>query len=318
MLKEAFNITSVGILQSFILGLIGFIIVKKNVLGEQGLYALSRLVIEITLPVLIFYKIIQDFNFTSYPNWWIFPVVSILITCLGLALGLILEGVFKQEDKKRQFIGLLAFQNSGYLPLVLIASLVPQAYLSTMLIYLFLFLLGFNLVMFSWGVHFLTADRGKKFNWAKLFNPPVVATLIGLILVFFNLKNFVPEVVMKPLKMMGDCTLPLANLIVGGNIASIHFSKVDKKAMVLMSVVKLILMPLLGVGIVFVFKLPALIGLLIVLQLAMPPATNLSVILTQYKKEDLIISEGIFFGHIISIVTIPLFLSLYFSINMIK
>lgn len=318
MFKEAFNITSVGILQSFILGLIGFIIVKKNVLGEQGLYALSRLVIEITLPVLIFYKIIQDFNFTSYPNWWIFPLISILVSCLGLAIGFIFEGLLKEEIKKRQFLGLLAFQNSGYLPLVLIASLVPQSYLNAMLIYLFLFLLGFNLVMFSWGVHFLTADEGKKFNWFKLFNPPVAATLIGLILVFLNLQRFFPEIVMKPLKMMGDCTLPLANLIVGGNIASIHFSKVDKKAMALMSVIKLIIMPLLGLGIVVLFKLPSLIGLLLVLQLAMPPATNLSVILTQYKKEDVLISEGIFFGHIISIITIPLILSIYFSINMIK
>jgi len=54
------------------------------------------------------------------------------------------------------------------------------------------------------------------------------------------------------------------------------------------------------------------------MQLAVPPATSLSVIVRHYKKEDLLISQGIFFGHIVSLVTLPLFLSLYFMISMLK
>jgi len=52
--------------------------------------------------------------------------------------------------------------------------------------------------------------------------------------------------------------------------------------------------------------------------LAMPPATSLSVVTANYKKEDLLISQGIFIGHIVSIFTIPLFLSLYFILSVIK
>ena len=123
---------------------------------------------------------------------------------------------------------------------------------------------------------------------------------------------------MRPLQAAGDCTLPQATFVVGGNIAAIHLAKVEKKTMALMSLAKLVIMPALGLWLVFILKLPELFGLLIVLQLAMPPATNLSVIVSHYKKEDLLISQGIFFGHVGSLITIPLFLSVYFMISMLK
>ena len=88
--------------------------------------------------------------------------------------------------------------------------------------------------------------------------------------------------------------------------------------MFFMALAKMIILPLLGLWFVLKFKLPELIGLLILMQLAMPPATSLPVIARHYRKEDLFLSQGVFFGHILSILTIPLFLSLYFAKVMIK
>jgi predicted permease len=85
-----------------------------------------------------------------------------------------------------------------------------------------------------------------------------------------------------------------------------------------MVLAKLIILPVLGLWLIVKFKLPELIGLLIIMQLAVPPATSLSVITRHYKKEDLLISQGVFFGHLLSIITLPLFLSLYFMLIMIK
>jgi len=54
------------------------------------------------------------------------------------------------------------------------------------------------------------------------------------------------------------------------------------------------------------------------MQLAMPSATSLSVIIRHYNKEDALISQGVFFSHIISLITIPLFLGLYLSLVVLK
>jgi len=318
MFLESFQVTISGIAQIVILGAAGFVLFKRNILGVDGLNAISRLVVEVTLPLLIFSQLIKDFSFAIYPNWWIFPLISIGITIAGLLAGGIFSGSIIGWQKRVQFLSLTAFQNSAYLPLVLISSVIPQDSVDTMFVYLFLFLLGFNLVIWSFGVYMLTFTRTKRFEMGTLFSPPVIATLASLILIYFGITKFIPPVVLKPIKMIGECTVPLAMFVVGGNLAAIKLEHMDKKAVFITVVVKLILLPLLGLGLLRLINLPVLVGALIVMQMSMPPATSLSVIIRHYKKEDLLISQGIFFGHIVSLITIPLFLSLYFSLNMIK
>ena len=318
MFWESFKITSSAVAQIFLLAALGYFLIKKNILGPEGLNALSRLVIEVTLPLMIFCQLIKDFSFTLYSNWWIFPLISIAITIAGLIVGALFTGFIRGHQHKLQFLSLVTFQNSGYLPLALVAALLPSDKIDPMFIYIFLFLLGFNLVMWSLGVHILSFTRAKKFELGSLFSPPVIATLVSLIFIFFGLNKFIPDTALKPLRMVGDCTLPLAMLVVGGNLASIHLGHIDKKAMSLMILAKLIILPVLGLWLVIKFKLPQLLGLLILMQLAVPSATSLSLIITHYKKEDLLISQGIFLSHIVSLVTLPLFLSLYFMLIMIK
>jgi len=318
LFSEAFRITFSGVGQTFILAAIGFFLIRRKLLGEEGLNALSRLVIEVTLPFLMFCRIVREFDFRNFPQWWLFPLISIGITALGLLIGWFLTGFIGGQQRKLQFLSLISFQNSGYLPLFLVASMLSPDKRDVMFIYLFLFLLGFNLLMFSLGVYLLTFTRAKKFDYKTLANPPVVATLAGLIVVFFNAARFIPGWLLAPLQSAGDTSLPLAILVVGGNLAVMHFDKVDIKAMSLLVLAKLIVLPALGLWLIFVFKLPELVGLLIVMQLAMPAATNLSVITSMYKKEDVLITQGIFISHLVSLITIPVFLSFYFMINMIQ
>ncbi len=318
MFREAFKITASGVSQIFILGAIGYFLVKRNFLTHDGLSFLSRLVVEITLPVLIFCNLVKNFSFSLYPHWWAFPLISLAITVAGLISGSLFVGFIKGQQHKIQFLSLATFQNSGYLPLALIAALLPKDKADAMFVYLFLFLLGFNLVIWSLGVYILTFTRAKRFELGSLFSPPVIATLFSLLFIFLGLNKFMPEVILRPLKMAGDCTVPLAMLVIGGNLASIHLGKVNKKAIFYITLARLIILPAFGLWLILRFRFPELVGLLIMLQLLMPPATSLSLIIRHFKKEDLLISQGIFFGHILSLVTIPLFLSLYFTITMLK
>lgn len=315
---ESFKIMGLAVAQIFLLAALGYFLIKKNILGPEGLNALSCLVIQITLPLMIFCQLIKDFSFTLYPNWWIFPLISIAITIAGLIVGSVFLGFIRGPEHKLQFLTLIAFQNSGYLPLALVAALLPSDKLGPMFIYIFLFLLGFNLLLWSLGVYILSFTRAKKFALGSLFSPPVIATLASLILIFFGLNKFIPQGALKPLRMAGDCTLPLAMLVVGGNLASMRLGHINKKAMFLMLLAKLVILPVLGLWLVIKFKPPELTGLLILMQLAVPSAISLSLIITHYKKEDLFISQGIFLSHIVSLLTLPLFLSLYSTLIMLQ
>jgi len=318
MFWQSFRVTLAAVAQLFILGAIGYILVRKNILSQDGLRTLSRLVVEIVFPALVFSQLLNKFSFALYPDWWKFPLIGIAIMFLGLVVGWPFSKFIGGKKHKLQFLSLVGFQNSGYLPLGLIASVLIGAQRDAMLIYLFLLLLGFDLVMWSFGVYLLTHEHTKKFELGSIFSPPVIANIAGLIFVAFGLNRIMPDIIMKPLEMTGNCTLPLALFIVGGNVAALRPEHINKKAMSLMILAKLIILPALGLFLLPYLKVPELMGLMILMQLAMPPATSSSIIIRHYHQEDLLISQGIFLGHIVSLITIPLFLSLYFTLFMVK
>ena len=310
MFFKSFGLVSGAVGQIFILGIIGFFLVRKDILTRQGMSLLSQLVIKITLPAMIFSQLIQGFKFSLSPAWWIFPLSSFAITFLGLLVGGIFVNLIKQDEEKRQFLSLVAFQNSGYLPLALVAALLTREETSLMFIYIFLFLLGFNLVMWSLGVHFLSSQRDKRFELSSIFSPPVLATIITMALVGLGVNRFIPEVVLNPLRMVGDSTLPLAMFVVGGSLGLIQIRRVQLKPLALVILAKLLILPLFGLLFIWRFSPPGLFSLLLMIQLSMPSATSLSIIVSHYKREDLLISQGILFTHLFSLISVPLFLSL--------
>jgi predicted permease len=318
MFAQAFRVTASAVIQILLLAAVGYFLKKRNTLSDPGLDALSGLVINVTLPILIFIQLAREFNFKVYPNWWVFPLLSLFITLFALAVGLMFIGFIRGAQKKLQFLSLVTFQNSGYLPLAIFAALLPAYKTGEMFIYLFLFLIGFNLIIWPLAIYILSFSKKAKLEFDNLFNPPVIAALLGIAAVFLGLNRFIPNTVFKPLKLIGDCTVPLAMFVVGADLARIKVEHFDKNAMFWMGLVKLVILPLAGLWLIFKLSLPESIGLLILIQLAVPSATSLSVIVRHYKKEDLLISQGIFFSHILSVITIPVFLSLYFVRAMIK
>lgn len=318
MFLEHFQTTLNAVAQILILASVGFFLVRKKFLSQEGLNSLSWLVMNIALPSLIFFQLVKDFNFSIYPDWWIYPLISIGITLAAFLIAWMFSYFINGQQHKLQFLSLVSFQNSGYLPLVLVAGLLSGQKLDSIFIYIFLFLVGFNLVMFSFGVYLLSFNKNSKLELKSFFSMPVVVTLGSLMLIYFGGARIVPQTLLKPVGMLGNCTLPLAMLVVGGNLARINLSNINKKAMILMLAAKMIILPFIGLWFILYFRPPQLISMLILIELAMPSAVTLSVIVRHCEKEDLLISQGIFLSHILSIATIPLFLILYFSLVVVQ
>jgi len=245
--------------------------------------------------------------------------LSFIISLCGFILGYILLRLNGGRiGRWREFLSLSTFQNSGYLVFPLIIALLPKDRADVMLIYLFLFLLGFNILIWSLGVYLLSAHKRKGFELGSLFSPTVVAILLGFLFVWLRIDRVVPDVVIRPFKLIGECTIPLAMLVVGGNLALINFSKaqVEKGALFNVILGKLVLLPVLALFIVYKFKPAPLIGLLIIIEAAVPSATSLSLISRHYNTEGGdFIGQGIFWTHLLSIFTVPLFLSLFFVLS---
>jgi len=318
MFLEHFRITTIAVSQIFLLAAVGFYLVRKGLLSERGIDELNLLVMNIALPAFIFYQFISDFSFNLFPNWWVYPLISLAITVISLIAGLLFLKFFIKEQEKLQFLTLVTFQNSGYLPLALVAALFPPATSRGLFIVIFLFLAGFNLLMFSLGPYILNFHKEKKLKAATLLSAPVLATLFSLFLVVSGIRNLFPVALLKPLRMLGDVTLPLALIVVGASLAQINLKDINKKAASILVLVKMVILPLAGLVILKALNIQGVLGLLILIQLSMPSAVSIITVLRAYKKEDILVSQGIFITHIAALVTIPAFLILYFSRFMIK
>ena len=310
---SAFKITFSAMLQILILGLIGYALTKKKKIEVDNIRFLSKLVINLFFPAFVFANLISNFEFRSYSNWWQFPLISFFITGVGFLTARIFLKMYKGLEKfKREFTSLVAFQNGGYLPLILVALLLPSGRREQMFIYIFLFLLGFNIMMWSVGVFYLTKEAKDNFKWRSLFNPPVIAVISALFVIAIGLHRIIPYFLVGPLKMIGDCALPLAIMVVGANLALIDISgKTHWENVTHVISAKLIFMPLLFFGLILLLKPSYDIALLLLLQAAMPSAVSPSMIMRHYNKKDNIVSLGIFWTHVISLLTIPIFLILF-------
>lgn len=300
-----------------LLGLAGYALIARKIVSEEGLETLSRLVVGLFLPLFMFTEIISRFNLRDFPYWWIFPLLSLLLTAAGYALGLIVLRFDRSlKGQEGSFLGISTFQNSGYLPLPLVAGMLPPDLASDMFIYIFLFLLGFNMTIFSFGVVILSrgcSDASKRnVCYKDMFNAPVIATIAALVVVFLRLQDFIPPVLMRPGQMLGRCAIPLSIFVVGGNLALIRIHSLKNiRPLAIGLAIKLLILPLAMLFLLFVFKPRPLVGLLLIIQACMPPAAFLSVIARNEKLEEELVNQAILYGHILAILTIPLFLGLY-------
>jgi len=295
----------------FIIALCGFIVFKFKLLSEDNIQGLSKLTINLFLPCLIFDRLIKGFRFDGSWQWLIYPVLGIVVSLMGVALARIVLAFDKQIQNKNEFIGLIAFQNCGYLPLMLVWRIFPAQVADNLFINIFLFMLGFNLIFWSYGIRLLTPQKEKQPKFKRIMNAPLLSLILSLVLVATNLHKLLPGMVTRSVTLIGGCTLPIALIIVGAVLAiSLEQLAGIKKFLLQVILGKMIIMPGMVFLLLHLLQLPPLMALVILIESAMPSAITLSVITHEQKAGYKIVNQGVLLTHLAGLATIPFFMSL--------
>ncbi len=285
--------------------------IKKGILDDKSLDRLNELLIKVLLPALIFYQITSRFDAQAIPNWWMFPLMCFGVVLSGLVIGRGVLFMNRGCEKRNHFLAVSAFPNGGYIPLMMIAALFEGPAQQTLMIYLFLFLMGFDASTWSLGAWLVAGNKDDRHPLKRILTPPFITTLSSIVFVLLGLNAFVPEILMKPIKMFGDCVVPMALIVVGGTLARIEMHKVRNIDIVWAVAAKVILLPACALGVLLFIKIDFLLGYFILLEFCVPTATSLSVLGRMFDVESDFINQGILVTHIVSIFTIPLFLAIY-------
>ena len=305
-----FLTTFSAVLQVLILGTIGFVLVKRHVIKAEGLALLTFLLINIFLPCFSFSNLLVNFRFENFPLWWTLPLWAFGISLYGFLLGVVFIGL-GQKTRKRELVALMSLQNSGNIPIILISTLFVPAQQHQLFVYLFLFLIGFDILLWTWGVWLIRRDQEAKLELGRLINPPLIGIFSALILVALGWQSLVPSFVLHPVQLLGQCTMPVAIMVIGGSLAMTPLFHVNWREMLPVLFGKMVLMPLLGLLVLVSIKCDYLIGVLMMMEFCVPSAISLSILGRYYKLENVFINQAIFLGHLVCVVTMPVFLTLY-------
>lgn len=315
------------------------IIMKKCKLSPDGFgKGISKLVLYVAQPALIFLAYLKDFNADILINSVWVLALSMLLHAL-FAIVALLSFKTAPDNMRRMLRFSTVFSNAAFMGIPLIgAALEPTCPGATM--YASIYNITFNLFLWSLGVYICTEDRDedgdgvtdgdvlteyhevrKKVSLTAsigkaLLHPVTLAAALGLVFFITPLNTYVPSLVTESLTMLKNLVAPLSMLVIGLRLADMRFDGILKdKFMYFFLVLRHLALPLAAV---LVIKLLSLFGtnidntvaLVTVILAAAPAATSATMFAEQYDCDAEYVSRLVTVSTLLSIITMPLVIML--------
>lgn len=288
-----------------ILMTIGFIAAKTNVLTKEGLNALSKLIVRIIIPALIF-SIIADSGVTTEEFLMSGRFAIGVIGCFTLLIlaGMAMSKLCKLEGKAANiFVALTTFGNMGFMGIPLIQEMFKEPVAA---VCISVYTMIDMSLLWTFGVYLCSRhneNTGRMGNIKNMVNPTTVALIIAFIIMV--LKIPLPDILMNTISGIGGTSKYLTLIYIGGILAYVSVGKaVRKPSIFVLTVVKMLIIPL----VVYLFagffleQTPRTILTLIV---GLPSMTTIAMIASAYKSDDEYAAEIIFVTTLASLMTIP-------------
>lgn len=289
--------------------LIGYAMARKNLLKEEQSKLLSFLVVNVANPALILSGCFQCTEEISVSK-----IANILLWACLIFVGLILLAkvmprilMAKQEDFGSYRVMTL-FSNIGFMGLPVISA----AYGGIAVLYASVFLLPFNLLIYTYGISQICGKTKETMSEKHVFlilkkvcNIGVIACVVALVFCFFRVQ--LPEGVQSAISGLSNLTAPLSMFVIGSSFCEISLRKIMMDIRLLIfSVLKLIVLPF-----VLILMLRFIIHDIILLEvcyvlLAAPVGSMTAMLSKQYGGNTELIVKGVALTTICSVITMPL------------
>lgn len=291
----------------FIIVVLGYALCKLGYMGEDFDRKLSSIVVDVTCPLLILSSVMGE----SLPDrTLILPLLGVgfLTYVLLLVFGFFVPRLIAADSDDQGMIGFaLMFANVGFIGYPIVSSIfgakaVFYAALLNMPNTFFIFTAGVMLVKGEYSV--------RKLNLKLLFSPAMIAAFVAALLVALDVHT--PEIVARPVTIVGNITVPAALMIIGSSMARLPLHDIIGSPKVYVaSVVRLGVVP---VSLYFLFKVCGvsdIVNEINTVVIAMPVASFGTMFCMKYGRNPALMTEMTFITTVGSIFTIPLITMLF-------
>lgn len=291
----------------FTMVILGYAACKLGYMGDKFDKKLSSIVVDITCPLLVLSSVMGD----EMPDRsLILPLVGVgfLTYIILLVFGFWVPRFISRNHDDQGMIGFsLMFANVGFIGYPIVASIFgPKAVFYAALLNVpntfFIFTAGVMLVKGEYSI--------RQFNPKVLLSPALIGAFIAALLVAFGVHT--PEMIARPITMVGNITVPAALMIIGSSMARLPLREIIGSGKVYAtSFLRLVIVPL---SVYFLFRLcgvNTLINNINTVVIAMPVASFGTMFCMKYGRNPSLMTEATFITTLFSIITIPLITLLF-------
>lgn len=294
----------------FIIMVIGFIAYKKNIITDETSKKLSAIVVNISNPALILSSVTGNATVTGA------ELVETMFVAIGMyvfliAVAALVPVIIKAPAKDRGTYRVMTiFGNVGFMGFPIISSL----YGGGALLYASLFLLPYNILIYTYGVWEMCKSSGEGSGAVKksgresikqIFNIGVIFCIIAVVVYALGIKF--PAWVNTTVSMLSSTTAPLSMMVIGASFATMNFKKVFLNVRTwVFSALRLLVIPVLGTFLVsLVTDNPSIIGVTMVM-LGVPVGSMTAMLAQEYGGDYALSSETVAMTTLLSVVTFPI------------
>ncbi len=173
------------------------------------------------------------------------------------------------------------------------------------ILYLAAFMIPLNFFMFLFSFRlFLPKEKARIPILKQIMHPTLISIFIGLAFMLLGLQP--PSLLLNTAELLAHCSVPMALLPIGCILASIDMRATLFTTGFLLCGLRLLIIPLLVLGISWVLGIPAIVAGVLTLLFGMPVAVTTNSLATAYKGDVVYSSKLIFLSTVISMLTLPL------------
>lgn len=288
-------------IELFLLLLVGYFLGKRGFLNENTRAQLTDIVVYIILPCSIIKSFEMDLSAEVLRSTFQVLLAALGIQILYWILNHILYRGFPEEEQTACKYSTMV-TNASFIGMPIASAL----YGSEGLLYASIFVLPQRIFMWAYGLPMYTQVQKKDIVKKVLLHPCVFSIFMGIVLmVLYSNGIYLPTALSKTLGALGGCTTALCLLVIGGVLSELKPEEMISVRSVIFSLFRLILIPLLLIGILKFTPLSPVGSRICVLLSAMPAPTTTVILAQKYNKNPKFASKLLVTSTLISLVSIP-------------
>ena len=200
----------------------GYLLVKCNVMKQEQSGVLSKVLMFLAMPFLIFSGTVNNLSFNRelLMLLLITAVIGVVYTFVMFFASKPLVGMEKDQKTNGMMRFCSVFSNNGFLGIPLAISVFGRnSHVFTVLILLNIIS---NVLMYTLGAYLVTGDRRSIRLKKAVFNPVLIAFLVGLVFNLLRITDGVGEIITFS-DHFSNVVTPLSMTILGMKLGAIRF-----------------------------------------------------------------------------------------------